>query len=305
MRVVATAGHVDHGKSTLIHALTGTHPDRLAEERRRGLTIDLGFAWTDLPSGNGWRSSTYRDTRFVPTMLAGVGPVPAVLFVVAADEGWKPQSAEHLAALDALGVRHGLLVVTRRDVADPGPATAEARERIRSSTLGDVEAVAVSARTGRGLDGLRAALDRLVARLPDGNAASPVRLWIDRSFTVRGSGLVVTGTLGAGRISRGDILTTARSGRPVRVRGSRPSARRRPRCGPRPASPSTSGASTRSPPAAATPCSHPTASSPARAATRVCTARRPPRNCPAPPSSTSARRPCPYGSGRSVRTPSG
>ncbi|MET9111746.1 GTP-binding protein, partial [Streptomyces zhihengii] len=220
MRVVATAGHVDHGKSTLIHALTGTHPDRLAEERRRGLTIDLGFAWTDLPSGE---RLAFVDVpgheRFVPTMLAGVGPVPAVLFVVAADEGWKPQSAEHLAALDALGVRHGLLVVTRRDMADPGPATAEARDRIRSSTLGDVEAVAVSARTGRGLDGLRAALDRLVATLPDGNAASPVRLWIDRTFTMRGSGLVVTGTLGAGRISTGDVLTTARTGRPVRVRG--------------------------------------------------------------------------------------
>lgn len=220
MRVIATAGHVDHGKSTLIHALTGTHPDRLAEERRRGLTIDLGFAWTDLPSGE---RLAFVDVpgheRFVPTMLAGVGPVPAVLFVVAADEGWKPQSAEHLAAVDALGVRHGLLVITRCDVADPGPATAQAQERIRSSTLGSVEAVAVSAPTGAGLAELRAALDRLVARLPAGNAESPVRLWIDRSFTVRGSGLVVTGTLGAGRIRRGDVLVTARSGSPVRVRG--------------------------------------------------------------------------------------
>lgn len=220
MRVIATAGHVDHGKSTLIHALTGTHPDRLAEERRRGLTIDLGFAWTDLPSGE---RLAFVDVpgheRFVPTMLAGVGSVPAVLFVVAADEGWKPQSAEHLAAVDALGVRHGLLVVTRCDVADPGHATAQAQDRIRSSTLGSVDTVTVSARTGAGLTGLRAALDRLAARLPDGDAESPVRLWIDRSFTVRGSGLVVTGTLGAGRIRRGDVLVTARSGRPVRVRG--------------------------------------------------------------------------------------
>lgn len=219
MRVIATAGHVDHGKSTLIHALTGTHPDRLAEERRRGLTIDLGFAWTDLPSGE---RLAFVDVpgheRFVPTMLAGVGPVPAVLFVVAADEGWKPQSAEHLAAVDALGVRHGLLAVTRCDLADPGPATAQARDRIGSSTLGSVEAVAVSARTGAGIAELRAALDRLAARLPDGDAESPVRLWIDRSFTVRGSGLVVTGTLGAGRIRKGDVLVTARSGRPVRVR---------------------------------------------------------------------------------------
>ncbi|WP_328907598.1 selenocysteine-specific translation elongation factor [Streptomyces sp. NBC_00234] len=219
MRVIATAGHVDHGKSTLIHALTGTHPDRLAEERRRGLTIDLGFAWTDLPSGE---RLAFVDVpgheRFVPTMLAGVGPVPAVLFVVAADEGWKPQSAEHLAAVDALGVRHGLLAVTRCDLADPGPATTQARERIRTSALGDVETVAVSARTGAGLAALRAALGRLAARLPDGDADPPVRLWIDRSFTVRGSGLVVTGTLGAGRIRRGDTLVTARSGRPVRVR---------------------------------------------------------------------------------------
>ncbi|MEU2429173.1 selenocysteine-specific translation elongation factor [Streptomyces sp. NPDC007861] len=219
MRVIATAGHVDHGKSTLIQALTGTHPDRLAEERRRGLTIDLGFAWTDLPSGE---RLAFVDVpgheRFVPTMLAGVGPVPAVLFVVAADEGWKPQSAEHLAAVDALGVRHGLLAVTRCDLADPGPAAAQARERIRASTLGGVEAVAVSARTGAGLAELRAALGRLAARLPDGDAGAPVRLWIDRAFTVRGSGLVVTGTLGAGRIRRGDTLVTARSGRSVRVR---------------------------------------------------------------------------------------
>ncbi|WP_327170584.1 selenocysteine-specific translation elongation factor [Streptomyces sp. NBC_01336] len=220
MRVIATAGHVDHGKSTLIHALTGTHPDRLAEERRRGLTIDLGFAWTDLPSGE---RLAFVDVpgheRFVPTMLAGVGPVPAVLFVVAADEGWKPQSAEHLAAVNALGVRRGLLVITRCDMADPGPATAQAQDRIRSSTLGSVDTVTVSARTGAGLAELRAALDRLVARLPEGDAESPVRLWIDRSFTVRGSGLVVTGTLGAGRIRRGDVLVTARSGSPVRVRG--------------------------------------------------------------------------------------
>ncbi|MFJ6435364.1 selenocysteine-specific translation elongation factor [Streptomyces sp. NPDC091416] len=220
MRVIATAGHVDHGKSTLIHTLTGTHPDRLAEERRRGLTIDLGFAWTDLPSGE---RLAFVDVpgheRFVPTMLAGVGPVPAVLFVVAADEGWKPQSAEHLAAVDALGVRHGLLVITRSDVADPGPAMVQARDRIRSSTLGSVGAVAVSARTGAGIADLRAALDRLVARLPDEDTESPVRLWIDRAFTVRGSGLVVTGTLGAGRIRRGDVLVTARSGCPVRVRG--------------------------------------------------------------------------------------
>src|ERR671938_1013706 len=128
MHVIATAGHVDHGKSTLVRALTGMAPDRWAEERRRGMTIDLGFAWTALPGGD---VVAFVDVpgheRFVPNMLAGVGAVPAALVVVAADEGWMPQSAEHLAALDALGVGHGLLAVTKADLADPRPATDLAR----------------------------------------------------------------------------------------------------------------------------------------------------------------------------------
>ena len=131
MQVIATAGHVDHGKSALVRALTGMEPDRWAEERRRGLTIDLGFAWTKLPGGE---RVAFVDVpgheRFVPNMLAGVGPVPAVLFVVAADGGWMPQSAEHLAAIDAVGISHGLLVITRSDLADPGPATRQALDRI-------------------------------------------------------------------------------------------------------------------------------------------------------------------------------
>ncbi|MEU4474936.1 selenocysteine-specific translation elongation factor [Micromonospora sp. NPDC023888] len=220
MFVVATAGHVDHGKSTLVRALTGMEPDRWAEERRRGMTIDLGFAWTTLPSGG---TIAFVDVpgheRFVPNMLAGVGPVPAALIVVAADEGWMPQSAEHLAALDALGVAYGLLAVTRADLADPGPATARARAEIGATSLGAVEAVAVSGRTGAGLPELRAALDRLTARLPTPPVDDPVRLWVDRSFTVRGSGTVVTGTLGAGRLRVGDELEVAGADEPVRVRG--------------------------------------------------------------------------------------
>ncbi|MET8121680.1 selenocysteine-specific translation elongation factor [Micromonospora sp. NPDC005189] len=220
MFVVATAGHVDHGKSTLVRALTGMEPDRWAEERRRGMTIDLGFAWTTLPSGG---TVAFVDVpgheRFVPNMLAGVGPVPAALFVVAADEGWMPQSAEHLAALDALGVAYGLLVVTRADLADPGPATARARAEIAASSLGPVQAVAVSGLTGAGLPELRTALDRLAARLPAPAVDDPVRLWVDRSFTVRGSGTVVTGTLGAGRLRVGDELELAGTDEPVRVRG--------------------------------------------------------------------------------------
>ncbi|MER6901517.1 GTP-binding protein, partial [Amycolatopsis sp. NPDC000740] len=124
MRVIATAGHVDHGKSTLIRRLTGMEPDRWAEERRRGLTLDLGFAWTRLAGEELAFVDVPGHQRFVPNMLAGVGPVPAALFVVAADEGWMPQSAEHLAALDAFGVEHGLVAVTKSDRADPAAATA-------------------------------------------------------------------------------------------------------------------------------------------------------------------------------------
>ncbi|MEV4458933.1 selenocysteine-specific translation elongation factor [Microbispora sp. NPDC049633] len=217
MHVVATAGHVDHGKSTLVRALTGMEPDRLEEERRRGLTIELGYAWTALPSGE---RVAFVDVpgheRFLGTMLAGVGPVPAVMFVVAADEGWMPQSEEHLVALRTLGVRHGLLAVTRADLADPAPALEDARDRLAEAGLGPMEALAVSGRTGEGLDGLRAALDRLVAALPAPDPHAPVRLWIDRAFSVRGSGTVVTGTLPAGRVEVGDELEL--DGEPVRVR---------------------------------------------------------------------------------------
>ncbi|OBA71792.1 translation elongation factor [Mycobacterium sp. 1554424.7] len=212
MFVVATAGHVDHGKSTLLHRLTGMWPDRLAEERRRGLTIDLGFAWTEI----GGRRVAFVDVpgheRFVANMLAGVGAAPAVLFVVAATEGWMPQSEEHLSALDALGVRHGLLVISKADLADPGPAVARARERFATTSLGDVP-VAI----GTDLERVRAELLALTDRLPPPDRDADVRLWVDRSFTVRGAGTVVTGTLAAGTIRVGDELEHA--GRRVTVRG--------------------------------------------------------------------------------------
>lgn len=217
MHVVATAGHVDHGKSTLVRALTGMEPDRWAEERRRGMTIDLGYAWTTLPSGEvlGF-VDVPGHARFIGNMLAGLGPAPAVLVVVAADEGWRRQSGEHLAAVDALGLTSGLLAVTRSDLADPGPAMAQALEQIARSSLGQVEAVAVSGATGAGVDDLRDALDRLVARQPAPDVAAPVRLWVDRAFTVRGSGTVVTGTLAAGTLRVGDELVLR--DRTVRVR---------------------------------------------------------------------------------------
>jgi translation initiation factor 2 gamma subunit (eIF-2gamma) len=166
VHVIATAGHVDHGKSTLVRALTGIEPDRWAEERRRGMTIDLGYAWTTLASG---ADVAFVDVpghqRFIGNMLAGLGPAPAVMLVVAADEGWRPQSAEHLAAVDALGISRGLVVVTRSDLADPGPAMAEALDHVGRTSLAGSAALAVSARTGEGLDALRGALDDLVGAL--------------------------------------------------------------------------------------------------------------------------------------------
>jgi selenocysteine-specific elongation factor len=220
MYVIATAGHVDHGKSTLVRALTGMEPDRWAEERRRGMTIDLGFAWMTLPSGE---RLAFVDVpgheRFVTNMLAGVGPVPAVMFVVAADGGWMPQSAEHLEAIAALGVRHCVLVVTRADLADPGLALRQAGREFAARDIPHVEALAVSCQTGAGVDKLIAALNRLVTRLPSPDRLAPVRLWVDRVFTIRGSGTVVTGTLPTGMIRSGDELMLAPSGRRIRVRG--------------------------------------------------------------------------------------
>jgi selenocysteine-specific elongation factor len=213
VKVIATAGHVDHGKSTLIRALTGMEPDRWAEERRRGMTIDLGFAWTTLPDLSD--PIAFVDVpgheRFVTQMLAGVGPVPATMFVVAADAGWMPQSGEHLDALHALGVADGVLVVTRSDLADPELARDEALEHLAESTLGRLPAVCVSGTTGEGLDDLRSALGDLAGRLPPPDVGGDVRLWVDRAFTIRGAGTVVTGTLGAGRVSVGDELVLAGS----------------------------------------------------------------------------------------------
>ncbi|MCE7002554.1 selenocysteine-specific translation elongation factor [Kibdelosporangium philippinense] len=207
MHVIATAGHVDHGKSTLVRRLTGMEPDRWAEERRRGLTIGLGFAWTTIGDTEFAFVDVPGHERFVGTMMAGVGPVPAVMFVVAADGGWMPQSAEHLAVLEALQVRHGILVITRADLADPEPALGQAQQYL------DFPAVIVS--PDHGIEELRATLTDL--RLPQPDTQADVRLWIDRSFTIDGAGTVVTGTLAAGTISVGDELVVG--SRTVRVKG--------------------------------------------------------------------------------------
>ncbi|MGY2084179.1 selenocysteine-specific translation elongation factor [Blastococcus sp. SYSU DS0539] len=218
MDVIATAGHVDHGKSALVRALTGMEPDRWAEERRRGLTIDLGFAWTTLLSG---RRLAVVDVpgheRFVGNMLAGVGSVPAALVVVAADDGWSAQTAEHVAVLDALGVRHALLAVTKADLADPAPVLADVTERLAGTSMGGVPGVAVSAVTGAGLSELTGALEALLAGLPAPDRTAPVRLWIDRAFTIKGAGTVVTGTLAGGSVTAGDRFLLG--DREVTVRG--------------------------------------------------------------------------------------
>ena len=225
MHVIATAGHVDSGKSTLVRALTGMEPDRWEEERRRGLTIDLGYAWTTLPSG---QDVAFVDVpgheRFLGNMLAGLGPAPVVCFVVAADEGWQAQSSDHRDAVAALGIECGVVVLSRADRAS-GQQVADVLSRTRLELAGtglqDAPAVAVSATEGTGLVELRATLDDVLSRVPSPTTTGRLRLWVDRSFTITGSGTVVTGTLAAGTLVQGDRLQLLGhdGSRPVVVRG--------------------------------------------------------------------------------------
>jgi selenocysteine-specific elongation factor len=207
---LGTAGHIDHGKTALVRALTGVDTDRLPEERERGISIALGYARLELPSG---RVLSVVDVpgheRFVRTMVAGATGIDLYLLVVAADDGIMPQTREHLAVLRALGVSTGVVAVTKCDLADP-------------PELPFAEVVPVSARTGAGLDDLRAALDR-AAESRSGrhisHEATQTVLHVDRVFTIRGAGTVVTGTLWSGRVARGDAVTLLPSGRTARVRG--------------------------------------------------------------------------------------
>ena len=221
--VVGTAGHIDHGKSTLIHALTGIDPDRLAEEKRRGMTIDLGFAHLALPSG---REIGIVDVpghaRFIRNMLAGVQGIDAVLLVVAADEGVMPQTREHLEIVDLLEISRGLAVVTKADLVEPDwleLVSAELSETLARTSLAGAEIVPVSALTGAGLEGLKTKLDALLAGAAEREDRHRARLPIDRVFTIGGFGTVVTGTLADGSIRVGEELEALPSGRRVRVRG--------------------------------------------------------------------------------------
>ncbi|MFM2078436.1 MAG: selenocysteine-specific elongation factor, partial [Actinomycetota bacterium] len=234
MRVVATAGHVDHGKSSLVQALTGTNPDRWDEELRRGLTIDLGFAHTTLPDGEG---VSFIDVpghvRFLRNMLAGVGGVDACVFVVAATEGWKPQSEEHLRILELVGVRHGMVALTKIDsVDDEWRALQEmdVRDHLAGTFLAEADIVGVSSTTGAGLDEIRAALAALARSTPSAVDRGRPRLWVDRVFAAKGSGTVVTGTLTGGSLRTDDQVHVA--GRPVRVRGIQSHGQRHASIGP-------------------------------------------------------------------------
>ncbi|TML12710.1 MAG: selenocysteine-specific translation elongation factor [Actinobacteria bacterium] len=223
MHVISTAGHVDHGKSTLVHTLTGIDPDRWAEEKARGLTIDLGFASCMLPSG---RSVAIIDVpghvRFIKNMLAGVGAVDACIFVVAATEGWKPQSEEHLRILELLGVQHGIIALTKVGIADDDLrelARIDVEEHVAGTFLEAAELVEVDCIEGIGVDELRAALDRLLDSTPAAADVGRPRLWIDRAFAAKGAGTVVTGTLTGGRLRLDDDIMLWPAGRHVRVRG--------------------------------------------------------------------------------------
>ena len=220
MTVVATAGHVDHGKSSLVLALTGTDPDRFEEEKRRGLTIDLGFAHMTLPSGE---DLSFIDVpghvKFLRNMLAGVGGVSACVFVVAATEGWKPQSEEHLRILGLLGIESGLVVLTKADLVDEDLlelARMDVADHVDGTFLAEAPALAVSATTGAGLDELRGALDTLVARAAQASDQGRPRLWVDRVFAAKGSGTVVTGTLTGGRLTVDQQVVVG--GRRARIR---------------------------------------------------------------------------------------
>lgn len=222
MHVVATAGHVDHGKSTLVKALTGTDPDRLAEEKERGLTIDLGFASAALPSGRGVAFvDVPGHVRFLKNMLAGVGSVDACVFVVAATEGWKPQSEEHLRILSLLGLEHGIVVLTKVGLADDELrelAAMEIADRVEGTFLEGAPIVEVDALEGIGVDDVRHALDSLLDDTPRAADTKRPRLWLDRVFAAKGSGTVVTGTLTGGLVRVDDELTVLPQGRTVRVR---------------------------------------------------------------------------------------
>lgn len=224
MHVIGTAGHVDHGKSTLVQALTGTHPDRLKEEREREMTIDLGFAWLTLPSGEEIGIVDVPGHRdFIENMLAGIGGIDAALFVIAADEGMMPQSTEHLAILDILQVQAGVVALTKIDlIEDPDwldLVEEDIRSALRHTILENAPIVRVSSRTHQGISELLTKLDECIANRPPRPDLGRPRLPVDRVFTMSGFGTVVTGTLSDGSLHSSDEVEILPSGLHARIRG--------------------------------------------------------------------------------------
>ncbi len=223
MYTIGTAGHIDHGKSTLVQALTGIDPDRLREEKERGLTIDLGFAWLTLPNG---QEVSIVDVpgheRFIKNMLAGVGGIDLALLVIAADEGVMPQTREHLAIIDLLGIRHGVVALTKSDLVEPGlleMAQAEAQEALAGTTLEGSPVVSCSGVSREGVDTLVEALEAKLAEVPERADTARARVPIDRVFTMAGFGTVVTGTLVDGSLKVGQEVEVVPGGVKSRVRG--------------------------------------------------------------------------------------
>jgi selenocysteine-specific elongation factor len=229
MRVIGTAGHVDHGKSTLVQALTGTHPDRLKEEREREMTIDLGFAWLTLPNGEDVGIVDVPGHRdFIENMLAGVGGIDAALFVVAADEGVMPQTREHLSILDILQIQGGVVVLTKIDMIDDSDGGRsdwldlvedDVRKVLHDTVLGEAPILRVSARTGEGIPELLKAVENCLSERPPRPDLRRPRLPIDRVFTIAGFGTVVTGTLTNGHLVVGDEILILPNDLKGRVRG--------------------------------------------------------------------------------------
>jgi selenocysteine-specific elongation factor len=220
--IVGTAGHIDHGKSALVRALTGTDPDRLPEEKRRGITIDLGFADLELDDLKIGFVDVPGHERFIKNMLAGAHGIDLLALVIAADEGVMPQTREHFDICRLLGVRNGLIVITKRDLVEEELlplVEEEARSLVAGSFLEDAPLIAVSSKTGAGLEELKSRLIETAARVPSRSADFITRLPIDRAFSMKGFGAVVTGTLIAGQITEGDELELLPAGIKVRVRG--------------------------------------------------------------------------------------
>ncbi len=225
--IIGTAGHIDHGKSTLVEAITGTHPDRLEEEKRRGITLDIGFAHCRLISPQGWSwEASFVDVpgheRFIANLLAGIGGIDLVLLVIAADAGIQPQTREHYEICHLLGIRHGVVALSKADLVDEETLERrceEIRQWLANGFLAQAPLVPISARNGQGLQELRNALAATAAQTMR-DPQAPVRLPMDRAFTMKGFGTVVTGTLLEGSIQPGDELAVAgQPGRKLRVRG--------------------------------------------------------------------------------------